>query len=340
MQCVAFYLPQFHPIPENDAIYGKGFTEWDIVRQSKPLFPGHYQPHIPHKMVGWYNLLNEKFLAYQHDLAFSNGLTAFCYYYYNFAGHTLLEKPLQSVLRNRTIKNRFCLCWVHTDWYDNRIGPSATFIRQTYSRANARALFHALSPYFEDQRYITIDGRPLLLIWAAERHPMMQLYAETLREESQKHGFSDMCLAGVEAYAGMLPAHVGLDCMVEFAPNWRRENHVSQEGELPVRIDYGKTVSFMLHKEIPPYARMRCAFPGWDNTARRGIHGIACTGANPRLFKSMLDFLRSYTEKILPPAMQYIFVNAWNEWGEGCHIEPDERFGDSYLRLFRPFQTM
>lgn len=337
MNFVAFYLPQFHSIPENDAIYGKGFTEWNNVRTAKPLFKGHYQPHIPDKSVGWYNLLNEKFIEYQHDLAYSNGVNCFCYYYYNFSGKTLLEQPLKNVLKNKNIKNKFCLCWVHTDWYDNRFGPSKTFIQQHYSQEEAVALYHALAPYFEDPRYITIDGRPLFVIWAPERHPLLPLYATTLREQSHMHGFSDLCLAGVEAYVGGDPSLFGLDCMIEFAPNWRKENHVSAEGEQPVRIDYDKTLQFMMHKEVPDYIRMRCIFPGWDNTARRGLHGIACVGSNPRSFSYMLGFLVEYTKKILSESFQYIFINAWNEWGEGCHIEPDILYGDKFLRIINSY---
>ncbi|MBR3664300.1 MAG: glycoside hydrolase family 99-like domain-containing protein [Desulfovibrio sp.] len=335
MEFFAFYLPQYHPIPENDAIYGKGFTEWDNVRRARPLFPGHYQPHVPHKMVGYYDLRNEKFLCYQHDLAYSYGITGFCYYYYNFSGTTLLEQPLRLIRNNTSIKNRYCLCWAHPGWYDNRVGPQAIFVRQHYSQGHARQLFAQIRTYLEDERYLTINGRPCFLIWAPERNPLMRVYAETLKEESLRGGFNELFLAGVEAYGPTSPEDFCFDAMVEFAPNWRPENHVSLPDEKPVRIDYEKTLQFMLHKAIPPYPRIRCTFPGWDNTPRRGMSGIACTGTSPGAFAQALRFLIHYTQKTLPPSLQYIFLNAWNEWGEGCHLEPDAKHGTAYMNIVK-----
>ena len=335
MQCIAFYLPQFHPVPENDAVYGPGFTEWDNVRAARPLFQGHYQPHIPHKTVGWYSLLNETFLVSQHEMAFRSGITAFCYYYYNFFGHTILEKPLKIIRNNPAIRNNYCLCWAHPGWYDNRVGPQAIFVRQDYALEHAKPLYWAMASYFEDPRYITIDGKPLLLLWAPERHPHLRAYTEILRKESHIHGLPGLCLAGVEAYTPSQPESLGLDCMVEFAPNWLPENHVSPPGVLPVQIDYDKTLTFMLHKEIPPYIRLRCTFPGWDNTPRRGLHGIACVNTSLASFEYALNFLAKYTKNVLPPSFQYLFINAWNEWGEGCHLEPDIRNGGKYIHAVK-----
>lgn len=335
MEFTAFYLPQFHPIPENDEMYGKGFTEWDNVRKARPLFQGHVQPHVPHPKIGYYSLLDRDFLEFQHGLAYAYGVRSFCYYYYNFAGKTLLERPLRYILHSPRIRNHFCLCWVHTSWYDNRKAPDTPFIAQQYSPENAILLCHGLMPYWRDPRYITVDGRPLLLIWAPERHPMIEEYAMVLRHTAQKHGFPNPYLAGVEAYAAAPPWLFGLDAMVEFAPDWRRENHVSPEGEKPVRIDYQKTVEFMLNKARPAYTRFRCAFPGWDNTPRRGRDGIACVHTQASLFESWLKELSVYTKKELHPQEQRIFINAWNEWGEGCYLEPDEEKGFTYLEISR-----
>ncbi|MCR5814917.1 MAG: glycoside hydrolase family 99-like domain-containing protein [Desulfovibrio sp.] len=335
MEFFAFYLPQYHPIPENDAVYGAGFTEWDNVLKARPLFPGHYQPHVPHKMIGCYDLRNEKFLCYQHDLAYSFGITGFCYYYYNFSGKTLLERPLQIIRNNNSIKNRYCLCWAHPSWYDNTKGPQAIFVRQEYSQSLARLLFSQIRIYLEDKRYLTINGRPCLLIWAPERNPLMRIYAEILKEESLRQGFGELFLAGVEAYGPASPSQFAFDAMVEFAPNWREENHVSLPGERPVQIDYKKTLNFMTHKEIPPYPRIRCTFPAWDNTPRRGLDGIACTGIDPRAFAHTLNYLVEYTKIVLPPSLQYVFLNAWNEWGEGCHLEPDRKYNLYYLEIVK-----
>jgi len=333
MKLIAFYLPQYHIIPENEQVYGKGFTEWNNVKNATPLFENHYQPHIPHKTIGYYSLVDEKFITLQHSIAYNAGVNAFCYYYYKFGEKNLLDEPLKIINESDIIKNNFCLCWAHFSWYNNKIGKESTFIEQIYNKTNAIKLAQDLKQYFCNPRYITIDGKPLLLIWAPERHPEMRLYAEILRQAAVGMGFSGICLAGVEAYKGMDPQACGLDCMVEFAPNWRVENHVSPPGELPRRIDYAATMKYMLNKSIPDYTRMRCIFPGWDNTPRRGLDGIACVGQHPDMFRLALEYLIDYTKEVLPSNMQYIFINAWNEWGEGCHIEPDKKFGFKYLQI-------
>ena len=161
IKAVAFYLPQFHVIPEND-IYGKNFTEWCNVRRAVPLYDGHAQPHIPHGILGYYDLTDEKILTIQHHIAWDNNITAFCYYYYNMAGRTLLDAPLHIINKSRLIRNEFCLCWAHECWYDNtqpqRIKP---FIAQEYSPENARKIIRDLAQYFDNPRHIRIDGKPL-----------------------------------------------------------------------------------------------------------------------------------------------------------------------------------
>ncbi|HJA78973.1 MAG TPA: glycoside hydrolase family 99-like domain-containing protein [Candidatus Desulfovibrio intestinavium] len=335
MKCLAFYLPQFHAIPENDAVYGKGFTEWDNVRAARPLFPGHEQPQAPHPRLGWYNLLDGAFLERQHALAHEFGVTGFCYYYYNMAGKRLLEKPLERILANRHIRNEFCLCWAHVSWFNNRQGPGAVFLPQTYDAAQARQLAEDVLTYFEHPRHIRINGRPLFLFWAPERLPLVNVYADMLREAAHRRGFPGVFLMGVEAYAASLPQQWGLDAMLEFAPDWRPENQVSAPDERPRRMDYARTLTFMRQKPVPPYLRLRSTFPGWDNTPRRGASGMVCTGTSVELFRRSLIFLTEYTRRILPPELQYVFINAWNEWGEGCHIEPDARHGFAHLQAVR-----
>jgi lipopolysaccharide biosynthesis protein len=341
MQAVAFYLPQFHVIPENEAVYGKGFTEWRNVASAVPLFTGHYQPHEPHEPPGYYDLTDEKILTMQHRLACDNGVSAFCYYYYNMAGRPLLNKPLKLVNKNVHIKNSFCLCWDHTSWYDNRQPARTTpFIAQRYSEEAARSLIRDLEQYFVNPRYIRIHNRPLLLVWAPERFEAnsglpMALYSAVWREEARRMGLEGLYLAGLESFMGNHPKLFDFDCMVEFAPNWDKKNEVSLPGEQPRRIDYIKTVNDMLLKPKPDYIRMRCAFPSWDNTPRRGKHGIASVNASPGAFGRMLETMAGYTQKNLPEDHQYLFINAWNEWGEGCHLEPDKKFGFTYLDIVR-----
>ena len=335
MKAIAFYLPQFHVIPEND-IYGKNFTEWCNVRKSVPLYEGHLQPHIPHEILGYYDLTDEKILTKQHHIAWDNNVTAFCYYYYNMAGRTLLDAPLHLINKSRLIRNEFCLCWAHDSWYDNtRPTRREPFIAQQYSRENAKQLVTDLVQYFDNPRYIRIDGKPLLLVFAPERNPMMQLYSEVWREEAWAMRRTELCLAGVECYVGQPPANLGFDVMVEFAPNLSEKNMLSPAGEDPRRFDYAGTVRDMLLKQTPDYTRLRCAFPGWDNTPRRGSHGLSFVGESVEVFSSMLSAMAAHTQAYLPDSMQYVFINAWNEWGEGCHLEPDTRHGFAYLHAVR-----
>lgn len=335
MKTIAFYLPQFHVIPENE-IYGKNFTEWCNVCKAVSLFDGHLQPHIPHEMLGYYDLTDEKILTKQHLIAWDNNVTAFCYYYYNMAGRTLLDAPLHIINNSRLIRNEFCLCWAHESWYDNtRPTRQEPFIAQQYSRENAQKLIKDLAQYFDNPRYVRIDGKPLLLVFAPERNPMMQLYSEVWREKAWAMGRTELCLAGVECYVGQHPANLGFDIMVEFAPNLYEKNMISPAGEDPRRFDYGGTVRDMLLKQTPDYTRLRCAFPGWDNTPRRGRHGLSFVGGSVEIFTSMLRAMAEYTQGQLQDSMQYMFINAWNEWGEGCHLEPDQRHGFTYLQAVR-----
>lgn len=330
MHAIAFYLPQFHVIPENEAIYGPGFTEWNNVDSATPLFPGHYQPHVPAKPLGHYNLLDPHTVRLQHALARDFGIDGFCYYYYNFAGKRVLEKPLDLVC-SLPVTNSFCLCWDHNSWYDNRRGTREIFLPQVYSQECARLLAKDLFRYFSHPRYIRIDGKPLFLIFAPERHPEIEAYCAILRETCARLGIRELLLAGVEAFMGVRPASLGLDIMVEYAPGWHKEHTLSAPDEEPRRLDYMGTIRAHLAKPVPDYIRLRCIFPSWDNTPRRGSKGIACININPELYKVALENLVEYTRLTLPPQMQYIFVNGWNEWGEGCHLEPDEKYGFSWL---------
>lgn len=335
MQITAFYLPQFHPIPENDTIYGKGFTEWDNVRQARPLFSGHCQPRVPHPAIGYYSLLDESFLVRQHALARAYGVESFCYYYYNINGRRVLEKPVDLIVKNREIKNGFCLCWDHQSWYNNRIFPrERPFLEQVYSRENALGVFHDLEKYFASERYLQIDGKPLFLVFAPERCPEIRMYADIWHEEALRLGLPGICLAGVQAYVGCAPELFNFDCMVEFAPNWRSEDMACVENGLRC-FDYRKTVAFMLSKPVPEYHSMRCVFPAWDNTPRRGAEGVATKNSSRAQFRLYLSQIMDYTARILPANMQHVFLNSWNEWGEGCQVEPDERYGFTWLEIIR-----
>lgn len=335
MRAIAFYLPQYHPIPENDAIYGHGFTEWDNVRSAQPLFANHYQPHVPHNIIGYYSLLDEKFIERQHRLAWEFGVKSFCYYYYNMNGKPLLEKPLEIINRNQNIKNSFCMCWAHPQWYNNREPAKPVFLDQVYSEDNARATIRDLFQYLENPRYINIDGKPFLTVFAPERNPLMKEYAQIWREEAQKKGYPGLWLAGVQAYAARNPYTLGLDSMIEFAPHWHDEALLSQPGERPAIMDYPKVIKRTTSFNLQPWPINRCSFPSWDNTARRGSEAMMAVNVSPEVYKNHLEYLCAFTRANLPDNLQYVFINAWNEWGEGCHLEPDVKYGLKYLECTR-----
>lgn len=335
MECLAFYLPQYHVIPENEGVYGKGFTEWDNVRSARPLFEGHEQPNVPHKHIGYYNLLDRDFLILQHNMAYDYGVHGFCYYYYNMAGKCLLEQPLRIINTSTEIRNNFCLCWDHSSWYNNQKPERPIFIEQQYSLTNAANVFADLLQYFQNRRYIKVKGKPLFCIWAPERHPMLKEYIGIWRNLARKNELPGLFLAGVQAYQGFTPKDYNLDGAVEFAPGWTPKTCLTPANAQPRLMDYAATATMMLERPVSPYIRMRCLFPSWDNTPRRGKYGIVTVNLSLDIYRTWLKALIAYTKLYLPPDLQYIFINGWNEWGEGCYLEPDMRNGYAYLEATR-----
>ncbi|MBQ7608596.1 MAG: glycoside hydrolase family 99-like domain-containing protein [Desulfovibrionaceae bacterium] len=334
MKIFAFYLPQYHVIEENECIYGKGFTEWDNVRNARPLFQGHYQPHIPHKILGYYSLLDKDFIEEQHRLAFNFSVKGFCYYYYNFCGKILLDKPLKIINTSKSIENEFCLCWCHGSWYNNKKIDKEIFIKQDYSMDKVDSLTGDLLQYFYNERYLKIDNKPVLIICSPNNIPNAKDYISAIRNSMKSTKFKDIMLAGLELFGGCQPSELGLDFMIEYAPNWVDYAFLGKIHDLKI-YDYQKAIEFNIKKEKPNYNRIRCTFPGWDNTPRKKDKGIVFIDEFPEVFEASLKYLKTYTEIELPKNMQYIFVNAWNEWGEGCHIEPDQKYGFTYLEIIK-----
>jgi hypothetical protein len=336
MRALAFYLPQYHATAENDAWWGPGFTEWDNVRAAKPCFPGHYQPHVPHPRLGYYDLADPASVKRQHDLARRYGIYGFCYYYYNFSGRTLLEKPLRIIRESPEIRNPFCLCWANHDWTRAWYGQSKeVLIRQEYNPENALKVFAGLLPYLLNPRYIRIESKPLLLVFNPEHNPLMPEYSGLWRELARKSGLEGLFLAGVESLRmGVDPALYGFDAAVEFAPDWSKAALVSAPEDRPRIYDYQATLGNMLTGPEPGYTRLRCLFPGWDNTPRYKKAGLVFENCTLGAFKYALESVREYTAARLPESLRYVFFNAWNEWGEGCHLEPDLR------RAFEPLEII
>lgn len=355
IRCLAFYLPQFHPCAENDRWWGPGFTDWLNVVRAGPLFPGHYQPHLPADL-GFYDLRVAETREAQAELARAHGISGFCYYHYWFNGIRLLHRPLDEVLRSGRPDFPFCLCWANEDWtrrWDGRAGD--ILVGQRYSLEDDIAHIDHLLPILAEPRYIRIGGRPLLLVYRTELLPDPARTADCWRQRAQATGLGELYLARVESFrAGIDPRNIGFDAAVEFAPDWRalpdrlygpdgagpsallrrslvRTGLVAPAYRLHRVYSYRALAARMERKPAVAYRRFRCVTPGWDNSARRRKDAVIFAGSTPDAYAAWLDALLREARSRTDGGEALVFVNAWNEWAEGNHLEPDQRWGRAYL---------
>ncbi|MDY0041122.1 MAG: glycoside hydrolase family 99-like domain-containing protein, partial [Desulforhabdus sp.] len=333
IRAIAFYLPQYHPIPENDKWWGQGFTEWRNVVKAKALFPGHYQPHLPADL-GFYDLRLPEARAAQAALAREYGIHGFCYYHYWFNGRRILERPFNDVLASGDPDFPFCLCWANENWtrvWDG--GERDVLLEQHYSHDDDVAHIRSLIPAFEDPRYIRIDGKPLLLVYRTNLLPDPARTAAIWRDEVAKAGLPGIYLARVENFTrGIDPYGIGFDAAVEFAPDTTRtgvpmfqkglSSFLHRLSLLPKVFQASKVFSYntlaqnMLAKDEPNYTWFRCVMPMWDNTARRSANAHVFAGATPSAYQSWLSKVAHRTRTRLSGEEQILFINAWNEWAE------------------------
>lgn len=350
LRYLAFYLPQFHPIPENDLWWGKGFTEWTNVRRATPLFSGHHQPNAPAEMLGYYDLREAPTRERQAELARSYGIDGFVYYHYWFNGRRLLERPFSEVLASGSPSLPFCLCWANENWTSswNAHDPTTVLVEQQYSEDDDRAHLGWLAQAFNDPRYISVDGKPLFLVYHASAMPDPCRTAATWRAEAARLGFAGLYLCGVESFDSGDPEEFGFDAGVEFWPNWMRMGprlrlagcELTDAGRdrngdrSAILLSYPVAQELAIRYYSVPYKRYPCVMTGWDNTPRRGNAGTVFVGSSPDQYAAWLE---ATIDRFTPYSSDenLVFINAWNEWAEGAHLEPDARYGTAYLEAHR-----
>lgn len=345
VRAIAFYLPQFHPILENDDWWGPGFTDWRNVAKARPLFRAHYQPHVPADL-GYYDLRNAIVRKRQAQLAREHGIAGFCYFHYWFEGRRLLGQPLDELLATGRPDFPFCLCWANENWTRVWDGQSdAVLVEQSYSEEDDRAHMRWLADVFRDERYVRIDRKPLFLVYRAKRLPNPAATAEIWREEARRLGVGEIFLARVESFHEEHddPEEIGFDAAVEFQPDmtnlprslrrgrgWTALRRLGLSSPAPASnkvLDYGELVDKALAKPQPSYLRFPCTTPSWDNSPRRAERAWIFVGSTPQIYER---WLREAVRRA-PAEHRLVFINAWNEWAEGNHLEPCERWGRAYL---------
>lgn len=356
VKAITFYLPQFHPIPENDQWWGKGFTDWTNVVKAKPQFVGHYQPHLPADL-GFYDLRLAESRDAQAELARDYGIHGFCYYHYWFNGRRLLERPVNELIRTMRPDLPFCLCWANENWTRSWDGmDNETLIQQVYSASDDQEHMRNLIPVFTDPRYIKVDGRPIFLVYRANRLPEPLHTTEIWRREAERAGLPGLFLVRVESFADEAgdPRLLGFDSALEFQPRWqlldglrifrrkwwhRQRLGTAEPGFIRSNVyEYDHLVEAAMAMTSPSYPVIRGVCPGFDNTARRQNGAVILKDATPESYARWLSsVVRKNRSMHLrhEPTAQFVFINAWNEWAEGNHLEPCRRWHRAYLEATR-----
>jgi O-antigen biosynthesis protein len=331
---VAFYLPQYHSIPENDRWWGEGFTDWTNVKNARPLFKGHQQPKVP-TLLGYYDLGDVAVHYAQAALARQYGVGA-----YWFEGRRLLERPLELIAANPDLAMPYLICWANEPWSRRWDGSeNHILMEQRHSPETDAAFIDDMATHLADPRYVRVDGRPVLLLYRPGLLVDPLRTTDALRERASRLGLGDLFLAMAQSFGHWEPIGFGFDAAVEFPPHGVTPNVVEsalRKGP-PERKTSVSTVSFedairvSLSRPAPKFPWFRTVMPGWDNTPRRGARGIVYVGATPALFGQWLEEVLRWTYLFRPPEQRLVFVNAWNEWAEGAYLEPDAVGGNSSI---------
>jgi hypothetical protein len=339
LKVMAFYLPQFHPVPENDEWWGKNFTEWTNVSKARPLFEGHYQPRLPGDL-GFYDLRIEENLKDQAELAKAYGIHGFCFHHYWFNGRRILEKPVDTLINNPEIDINFSLCWANENWtrrWDGR--DQDVLLEQIHTPEDDIAFIESMEKYFSDPRYIKVDNKPLLIIYNPNKLPDPNETRLRWERFCQSIGFDGIFLVSALTFKFDDPNAFNFDAAVEFPPHkggYKKtlanlEFFLEHEGRI---WDY-ETLRSAYKTQKEDFVLFKTVSPSWDNTARKGAKGTVFHNSTPLKFEYWLRDAFEYSQSNLDPNHQFVFINAWNEWAEAAYLEPDRHYGYAYLNALQ-----
>lgn len=337
---IAYYLPQFHPFPENDEWWGKGFTEWTNVTKAQPQFLGHHQPRLPADL-GFYDLRLKDTIAQQCELAKSYGLHGFCFHLYWFSGQRLMERPLDIFLENKDIDFNFSICWANENWTRRWDGDeSDVLIGQEHSFETDKNFIKDMKKYLVDDRYIKLDGKKIITIYRPSIIPNIKELIAYWREYClSEPEIGDVMFIMAKSFDQKDPYEFGFDIAVEFPPHQLHTNispihpgnYLNQDFQ-GVVYSYGDVVDFKVsdYSSDKDNSYIPTVFPSWDNEARKPGRGNIFHASTPTKYQEWLEAALVKGSKVIN-GETVAFVNAWNEWAEGAYLEPDRKFGHAYL---------
>jgi lipopolysaccharide biosynthesis protein len=348
---IAIHLPQFHPFSQNDEWWGKGFTEWTNVAKAKPRFEGHYQPHLPTDL-GYYDLRVEETRIAQAELAKAYGIYGFCYYHYWFNGTRLMNRPLDEIQQSGKPDFPFMFCWANENWTRRWDGEEANvLIKQDYSTDDDRNHIRFLiEKFFSDGRYIKVDEKPFFAIYRPSLFPDIRATADVWREEAHRAGLKGLYLGYMNGFDFKKdPSEIGFDVAIDFQPDFYNfPNPVNNyktflesfglkkyrpNNKVDRHFSYTQIKDLMMQNlKAKDYKIYPGLFPMWDNSARRAKGAEIIVGSSPEAYG---DWLKEIIQTFKPYSSDenFVFINAWNEWAEGNHLEPCEKWGYKYLEI-------
>ena len=358
IRTIAFYLPQFHPIPENDEWWGKGFTEWTNVAKAKPLFKDHYQPKLPAEL-GFYDLRVPEVREQQAELARQYGVEGFCYWHYWFGnGKRILERPFNEVLESGKPDFPFCLAWANETWTGIWHGlTNEILIEQTYpGREDYIDHFNNLLKAFKDKRYMRVDDKPIFVVYRPNAIPDIKLFVETFQQQAIENGLKGVYLiatnvpvdwdAEAKGFSAITPSNHDKLAYVRSESTirnfYRKQLNRKKVSKVFKKIfkqpthvyEYKEAMKWFVRDEDVKSIIYPMVIPNWDNTARSGVNGFVLHNSTPDLFKQVMQKAINKI-KDLPADKRIVFIKSWNEWAEGNYIEPDRKYGRKYLEVIK-----